>query len=185
MSLIQAIQTVYTGYKFRSRLEARWAVFFDSLGLDWRYEDEGFDLGGVWYLPDFWIESWQRFIEIKPENLSFDEFDKCVRLAVRSQKDVIAIQGQPWIGEYSLNYFDSDRLEDESTDLIELGHEKAKFGRCRKCKCVFVLADDGSFAYKVGQTCCASDKWPLGEDESSELKAAFRAARQARFDGKE
>jgi hypothetical protein len=27
---IQAIETVYRGHRFRSRLEARWAVFFDA-----------------------------------------------------------------------------------------------------------------------------------------------------------
>lgn len=51
---MKAIQTRYKGYHFRSRLEARWAVFFDALGLQWEYEPEGFDLGdGMLYLPDF------------------------------------------------------------------------------------------------------------------------------------
>jgi hypothetical protein len=35
------IPTRYKGYHFRSRLEARWAVFFDALGLRWQYEVEG------------------------------------------------------------------------------------------------------------------------------------------------
>lgn len=38
---MQAIQTRYKGYHFRSRLEARWAVFFDTLGILWEYEKEG------------------------------------------------------------------------------------------------------------------------------------------------
>lgn len=41
---IKPIETLYKGYRFRSRLEARWAVFFDALGLKWEYEKEGFDL---------------------------------------------------------------------------------------------------------------------------------------------
>ena len=53
----RAIETRYKGYRFRSRLEARWAVFFDSLGLKWEYEPEGFELeGGVRYLPDFKVQ---------------------------------------------------------------------------------------------------------------------------------
>ena len=53
---IKAIETKYKGYRFRSRLEARWAVFFDALGLQWEYEPEGYDLGEAgWYLPDFKI----------------------------------------------------------------------------------------------------------------------------------
>ena len=33
--MIKAIPTEYKGYRFRSRLEARWAVFFDACGADW------------------------------------------------------------------------------------------------------------------------------------------------------
>ena len=48
------IQTFYKGYRFRSRLEARWAVFFDHCGVAWEYEPEGFELeNGLYYLPDF------------------------------------------------------------------------------------------------------------------------------------
>ena len=67
--IIKAIETVYKGYRFRSRLEARWAVFFDALGIEWEYEKEGYDLGELgWYLPDFEIklsngEEW--FVEVK------------------------------------------------------------------------------------------------------------------------
>lgn len=52
---IKPIETEYKGYRFRSRLEARWAVFFDELGIEWGYEQEGFDIDGVRYLPDFTI----------------------------------------------------------------------------------------------------------------------------------
>ena len=51
---MKAIQTRYKGYNMRSRGEARWACFFDALGLKWEYEPEGFDLGEAgFYLPDF------------------------------------------------------------------------------------------------------------------------------------
>lgn len=53
---MKAIETIYNGYKFRSRLEARWAVFFDAAGIKYEYEPEGFDLGdGCLYLPDFYL----------------------------------------------------------------------------------------------------------------------------------
>ena len=51
---IKPIETRYKGYKFRSRLEAKWAVFFDACGIDWDYEPEGFCIDGeINYLPDF------------------------------------------------------------------------------------------------------------------------------------
>ena len=49
---IKAIETKYTGTIFRSRLEARWAAFFDVLGWSWVYEP--FDLDG--WLPDFLLK---------------------------------------------------------------------------------------------------------------------------------
>lgn len=62
---IKAIPTEYVGYTFRSRTEARWASWLDAVGIDWEYEPEGLDLGGVWYLPDFWCPAIRTFIEIK------------------------------------------------------------------------------------------------------------------------
>ena len=60
MNKIKAIQTEYQGYLFRSRLEARWAVFFDACGVKWEYEPEGYDLGhGIYYLPDFLLHDVQ------------------------------------------------------------------------------------------------------------------------------
>lgn len=54
---MKAIETHYNGYRFRSRLEARWAVFFDTLGVRYEYEPEGFELDdGTWYLPDFRVK---------------------------------------------------------------------------------------------------------------------------------
>ena len=57
MPEIKAIETLYNGYRFRSRLEARWAIFFDVLGVEYEYEPEGFLLpSGNKYLPDFRIK---------------------------------------------------------------------------------------------------------------------------------
>lgn len=57
MSEIKPIQTYYNGHLFRSRLEARWAVVFNTLGVQYEYEPEGFDLGGgLRYLPDFRVQ---------------------------------------------------------------------------------------------------------------------------------
>jgi len=80
--MIKAIDTRYKGYRFRSRLEARWAVVFDRLGLTWQYESEGFDLGSAgWYLPDFYLSESKRYLEIKPDIPTRDEFRKMWELA--------------------------------------------------------------------------------------------------------
>lgn len=84
--MIKAIETQYKGYRFRSRLEARWAVFFDALGIEWEYELEGYELFSLkeWYLPDFFLQYKDKerdsflhgrtgyFLEVKGEYLKAD-----------------------------------------------------------------------------------------------------------------
>ena len=43
-NFIKAIETEYDGHRFRSRIEARWAVFFNAIGLKYEYEIEGFQM---------------------------------------------------------------------------------------------------------------------------------------------
>lgn len=67
---IQAIETRYAGCRFRSRLEARWAVFFDTLGVRWEYEAQGFLIQRVDgtrtpYLPDFRLPEFDTWVEVK------------------------------------------------------------------------------------------------------------------------
>jgi hypothetical protein len=63
---MKPIQTKYNGILFRSRLEARWAMYFDLLGIEWIYELEGFDMDGVYYLPDFFLPLFNVYCEVKP-----------------------------------------------------------------------------------------------------------------------
>jgi hypothetical protein len=81
MMTIKPIETKYQGYRFRSRLEARWAVFFDMLSIKWEYEKEGFNLDGVYYLPDFWLPDQRCWIEIKAEieGMTAEETTKVLR----------------------------------------------------------------------------------------------------------
>lgn len=68
MGQIKAIPTEYNGYLFRSRLEARWAVFFDALDIRYEYELDGYRMSdGTKYLPDFYLPDVNEgiFIEVK------------------------------------------------------------------------------------------------------------------------
>lgn len=93
---IRAIPTRYQGYSFRSRLEARWAVFFDHLGIKFDYEPEGFDLGnGLRYLPDFWLPDWSMWVEVKPGPPDDVGREKACRLCVLTQKPILVVAGLP------------------------------------------------------------------------------------------
>jgi hypothetical protein len=77
MTPIKAIETQYKGYRFRSRLEARWAVFFDTLGLEWEYEKEGYETILGRYLPDFYFPKLDCFAEVKPGFFTDEQYRKC------------------------------------------------------------------------------------------------------------
>ena len=99
MTALKPIQTVYQGYRFRSRLEARWAVFLDAVDLQWEYEAEGYELDGLRYLPDFKVtrsDSSSLWFEIKPKNIDEDEkFDR-FSAAVRSPDSALLLSGTPF-----------------------------------------------------------------------------------------
>lgn len=80
-------QTVYHGECFRSALEARWAVFFDAIGVVWNYEPATYKLSSGWYIPDFhikWAQGDSLWVEVKPgmwdvsdhDRARFSEFDE-------------------------------------------------------------------------------------------------------------
>lgn len=100
---MKAIETRYRGRRFRSRLEARWAVFFDAMGIRWEYEPEGFDLGPPHgrYLPDFFLAglSGGVYAEVKP---LVDDFMKARRFAGLSKQRVLCLSGEPDFVTYDL-----------------------------------------------------------------------------------
>ena len=119
--MIKAIETHYRGYRFRSRLEARWAVFFDALRLRWEYEPEGFDIDGVRYLPDFFLPEFGErglFIEVKREGRPKDEqrqtFLTLFALTQGTGVPSIVCSGEP---------FNSVLISEGNSDLGNNGYE--------------------------------------------------------------
>lgn len=100
---IKPIETNYRGYRFRSRLEARWAVFFDQLNLKWEYEPEGYRLAnGQGYLPDFRVVSPQgnvTWYEVKPtgggSDSKMEEFEDS-HAGDGGLTSFITLQGDPY-----------------------------------------------------------------------------------------
>jgi hypothetical protein len=176
---LKAIETHYKGYRFRSRLEARWAVFFDALRLQWEYEPQGFSLGACGaYLPDFRIHSWDCWVEIKPGDFS-EGWSKLFAFAKTGQR-LLLIRGSPWVGEHCISWVDA------SYYAIDGGYFYGEFSECRRCSGICLLADDdvhnhGLFGFTmIGSHTCDQqhDSWPV----SGALEHAYRAARSARFE---
>lgn len=103
--IIKPIETVYQGYRFRSRLEARWAVFFDTAGIRWEYEKEGFELSdGTRYLPDFYLSDYRCWIEIKGQKPTEGERRKAGLLAAQTGEPVNIFCSDPWVDMQIFSY---------------------------------------------------------------------------------
>ena len=149
---IKAIETVYRGYRFRSRLEARWAVFFDAMGIAWDYEKEGFELPSGRYLPDFWLPDFGLWFEVKGERLDNGSHElQKIRELTQLDKPVILSEGS--IGEERKRLF--------AFDMCDSGGGESVTG------CYFIgtnnpIMQPSSGKYRwwlaVGDCRCASDR---------------------------
>lgn len=98
---MKSIDTLYNGNYFRSRMEARWAVFFDAAGIEYQYEPEGFDVGeGFRYLPDFYLPQFKVYAEVKPGPIThetgiMDHPDYRKWALFTEEKELIFLIGNP------------------------------------------------------------------------------------------
>jgi hypothetical protein len=137
--MIKAIETHYNGYSFRSRLEARWAVFFDELNVPYEYEPQGFELSSGRYLPDFYLPELRCWVEIKP-TMPEDTYRTTMQdLAAGTDAIGCIVIGQP--GDHQCIGFCSD-LTDSSGGLSEW--ERAEWSFCTICSSFFLDMHIGS-----------------------------------------
>lgn len=184
---IGAIETEYNEYLFRSRLEARWAVFLGELGIEYEYEKEGYHLGeNGMYLPDFWLpDVYMRapkeggdyslkepgvWLEIKGQRPTEEEEAKASALGELTGKGVIIWTGGPnnpdERGNFNQHVYQEYPLYDNYMTLY-------------KCSCGCFKFDFMSDQHECPR--CARG-W--SEEGTKEILLAARKAKQARFDYK-
>lgn len=170
----KAIETVYQGYRFRSRLEARWAVFFDALGVKYEYEVEGYDLDGLWYLPDFWLPEIEIWLEVKgpPVEPGDEAWEKAERLASAAEIGVYLFSGQFPTRPNNLVGRRFDPYEKYLHDDMQRGPEMVWWFRCETC---------GRYQPGPNPTNLPCGCF-MGPDSDPAVVAAVLAARQARFE---
>lgn len=176
---MKPIETEYNGDLFRSRLEARWAVFFRTLDIGYEYEKEGFDIDGVRYLPDFFLPDYSCWVEIKPYSISEKEYIKINAFAKATNDKFILISGLPKDGHYTVQILANGNLDTELLENLPANDFAFALARrssvpelCLLCAyCAFNLinksTDDG-------------ERWPI----TTGLEIAYNAASQERFENR-
>lgn len=177
---IKAIETEYNGYRFRSRLEARWAVFFDSLGIPWVYEPEGINVDGVNYLPDFYLPDCKQFFEVKGLMTDID---------MNKVQALISAGYSVTIGYDDGKFVACDRWEDKEKAFYSLCEGgQSSLCKCRECGKYWFMGTTGMWECQ----CCGHydgdhgfnqvmsyEAW--GDYERADTKL-WDVARQARFE---
>jgi len=170
---IKAIETMYAGRFLRSRLEARWAVFFDALGITWEYEMRSMEIGGEWYIPDFELMGGKILVEIKPNGIGRRELDRVARIQDIFLKkksctpDMWLVQGSPAYDDYRIT------VPGMTTPAV--------FADCRHCDGFGLTCINGDWWGDVGNHDCKhNDKRPVPEGDR--VLRAYRLAMSRRFE---
>jgi hypothetical protein len=185
MRTFKTLPSVYKGVTYRSRVEARWAIFLDELDIGAQYEPEGVKMDEVYYLPDFFISDLDIYVEVKGGIPTEEERQKCRLLAACSGKDVLLAIGDPGTGRGEL--YRAKRAEPtEYYEGYEDGELNAFIGECRLMHCgEIVLAEGdmcGGFLYpsrNCGNPERCGDKFPTLLNDR--IARAIAAARDYRF----
>lgn len=128
---IKSLNTKHSGYNFRSRLEARWAIYFEEMGWDdYLYEPQGFALeNGDKYLPDFYLPNFKTFVEVKFDVLDEFDFDKARLLVKATRIPLIILDSDPGLRHFTQLFFDEEAEEVKTVEvnLVEDPHKKGSF----------------------------------------------------------
>lgn len=193
---LKPIQTKYRGYRFRSRLEARWAVFLDTIKSSWEYEPEGFQLQSGWYLPDFWLPEMHAFLEIKPSSGNRDDdFSGDASHLQKSRMQMCELvtraeclgEDDKWVGARGIIAV-GEFWDGNTPCLLECGNKQFQgwsvWDRCVFCKKLILDGPRLKRRSDFGDTCPWGSYEHCFDDnaELREVKAANLRAQQARFE---
>jgi len=190
--MIRAKPTRHNDKVFRSRLEARWAVFFDYLGIQYKYEPEwdevvcdGFKMQ---YKPDFYLPKMDLWVEVKSKNLEeLTDIEIMKIVGWGKWESIIILAGPP-------------RLLDETSEAhylctwnpkkqaINPAQRNMWWCECPKCKHID-LRPFGGIPVKCLESCYPNEEYDLfgnvlpepAGHKSSRILEAYKVARTYKF----
>ena len=185
--MIKALETPYNGCLFRSRLEARWAVFYDHLGIQWEYEKQGYKLeDGTCYLPDFWLPEQRYWIEIKGRIPIASDEAKLVEVCKDTEASGFLFWGSMPPGDGTQpdqpGWDDSAVMFDPRGPPGQVYRDfPGEWCACEYCRIVGVRWS--GYASRLPCNCVDGDGKPSGDryGDEARVQAAYKAARRARF----
>lgn len=185
----ELMPTSFRGVTYRTRIEARWAVFFDRLGVTFHYKPEKLELPDrQCCTPTFYVHEFEAYIWVfaSSSEILIEESELAFKLFKSEQVNhVWLIMGPPNpeianILDFSWCDVDPDfdpRSYSSVTELLFDEGIRSTMLEDRRDKFIYWLAtDDGGRTYSIGGPGAVTDhdKWPLNHRsvEAAYLKSA-------------
>lgn len=179
---IKTIETEYNGTKFRSRLEARWALFFEWNKIEYYYEKEGYETPYGFYVPDFYLpnvcvhredEKYKLGVmfEVKPENFELENHKHlgwvCEKLEIAGIYS-IGLPVDEWRNEKGLECLvQNSSTEGNDYPMMFLPH-------CENCNITKITYPESNYLF------CPKCKYRYGYDDAYS-NMNYRAIKASRF----
>jgi hypothetical protein len=192
MKTIRPKRTTYNSIYFRSTLEARWAVFFDTLGVKYEYEPTWDEVDAgicyVSYKPDFYLPDLDYWVEVKPVSFGRMKFGdkKKAEGWTRDYDGLLILSGAPSMPKAGAEYH--HYLEWNERKRYFWLHDQMWWCVCPKCGKLDIRGG-GGIPSECDATCFPGPSYDLLGDEtepaaghkSPRLSHAYNIARNIVF----
>lgn len=189
--MINSIKTFYNGVKFESKLEARWAIFFNFMDIEYQYEPEwdevkAFGFRGH-YKPDFYLPALDYWVEVKPKSIrELNDLELMKATGWAEWENLVILSGPPRLLKETseAHYIFWWNPRKKAVDM----HGYMWWCECPKCKRIDLMPF-GGIPQNCRKTCFPDDAVDLFGNElpepnghkSHRLLAAYSEARKYVF----
>lgn len=175
---MKSLPSEFEGVLYRSRMEARWAVFMRTCGVPFEYEVEGFNLGGgLKYLPDFYLPFQDSFMEVKSPVCDPADWNKIHRLSNESGKNIFVFTQNPHPPSLENWYKNESSATIIMPDAQDEHYIWCECPACGKCGITFDGPDRLPCKCKKDHS-----QWCNPDYSTVNLFIAYRASAGQRFD---
>ncbi len=169
----------YKDCYYTTKLEAKWAVFFDNLNIKYDYEPRRKNvLSGKVYIPKFYLHKYDIFADIHPQKKETAELEKEYKFA--TQNNLLIIFGEPAIDGYVVKYIGDSFSDDVPSPYMD----NAVFAMGRRTDCLYLVEnEEEEIEYtEICNSFCSDPRCTVRQPQKHhKLENVYLIASQAEF----
>jgi hypothetical protein len=170
------LEVIYKDHRFQSTLEAKWAVFFDTLGISFECKKEVFVYDDQPYCPTFWLPEQKCWVDVRAERSGNEVDARAMKLASVTRQLVYLFFGEVPLPEPTDGK--GECIDAYFWDEDEVRYDKPYWWcECFSCHSVGICFN----GWTERLPCCHAER-RLPNLASPRLIEAYTAARSALFE---